>query len=102
MGDALEDWLNEATTKFAEQVDRDILDTMLWEITVEDKADWHMVQLQWEKGKDSEYFWNEACAWAIEQFGLPGEKYVTHPTRDYMDFLFKNKEDAILMTLKWI
>ena len=46
--------------------------------------------------------WNEACAWAVEQFGLPGHKYVTHPTADNMLFLFESEQDAILMTLKWL
>jgi len=63
---------------------------------------WHPVELRWEKGKDTMYFWNEACAWAVEQFGLPGENYVTHPELDYMLFLFKHEKDAILMTLKWL
>ena len=43
-------------------------------------------------GKTTEYFWNEACAWAVENFGLPGENYMTHPTKDNMKFLFKNEQ----------
>lgn len=86
----------------AREIDKQILDHIIWEATLKDHPDWTLVQIKWEKGKNSDYFWNEACAWAIEQFGLPGENYVTHPTETYMDFLFKRKEDAILMTLKWI
>ena len=43
--------------------------------------------------------WNETCAWAIEQFGLPGDKYETHSTEDYMDFYFTDERDAILFEL---
>jgi hypothetical protein len=86
----------------AQEIDREIINNLLWESIMEQCADWIPVELKWEKGKDTSYFWNEACAWAIENFGLPGENYVTHPTEDNMLFLFKKKEHAILMTLKWI
>jgi hypothetical protein len=94
--------LDSLAQEIATEVDKEILQEIGWQIMLESNPDWHRVQLRWEKGKDSDYFWNEACAWAVEQFGLPGDKYITHPTTDYMDFLFKNKEDAVLMTLKWI
>ncbi len=85
-----------------EEIDREIMEEIGWQIMQEANPDWHLVELKWEKDKDTDYFWNEACAWAVETFGLPGEKYMTHPTRDCMRFLFKNREDAVLMTLKWI
>lgn len=98
-----EDELAEQMAKaIAEEIDREIIHNILWETTVKECAGWHTVELKWEKGKDSDYFWNEACAWAVENFGLPGEKYVTHPNKDYMLFLFKYEKDAILMTLKWV
>ena len=84
------------------EIDREILEDIGWQIMREENPTWHLVELAWEKGKDTDYFWNEACAWAIEQFGLPGENYVTHPTKDNMTFLFKHERDAILMTLKWV
>jgi hypothetical protein len=90
------------SSELSKQIDREILNTILWEQALRDHPEWYLVQLKWEKGKDTEYYWNEACAWAIEQFGLPGERYVTHPTTDHMDFLFKKHQDAVLMTLKWI
>ena len=43
--------------------------------------------------------WNETCAWAVEQFGLPGDRYETHATEEYMDFYFKDERDAILFEL---
>ena len=45
--------------------------------------------------------WNETCAWAIEQFGLPGTKFTTHPTEVYMDFVFVDDKDAVYFSLRW-
>jgi hypothetical protein len=88
--------------EMAQEIDRELINTIMWEATLADCVGWTPVELKWGKGKDTSYFWNEACAWAVENFGLPGENYVTHPTEDNMLFLFKKKEHAILMTLKWI
>jgi hypothetical protein len=41
-------------------------------------------------------FWNELCSNVIEVFGLPGDRFVSRPTADYMDFTFKNQKDADL------
>ena len=94
--------MRELTSEITKEINSQIISTILWEAALKDHPDWHLVQLKWEKGRDTEYFWNEACAWAIEQFGLPGDNYVTHPTENHMDFLFKNHDDAVLMTLKWV
>ena len=58
------------------------------------------IRIPWKKG-DSIPSWNETCAWAIEQFGLPGDKYETHATEEYMDFYFKDECDAIFFELRW-
>ena len=57
------------------------------------------VRIPWKKGDIID--WNEICAGAIKQFGLPGNKYTTHATEDYMDFYFKDECDAILFELTW-
>lgn len=99
----LEDELaNTLAREMQEEIDREILSELGWQIMLESNPDWTLVELAWEKGKDTSYFWNEACAWAVEHFGLPGENYMTHPTENNMKFLFKNEKDAILFTLKWI
>lgn len=54
----------------------------------------HIVSLPWH-GQDK-YWWNEACADVIEVFGLPGDRFTSHPTTDKMDFYFKNERDADL------
>lgn len=59
------------------------------------------VRIPWKKGGIITD-WNEACAWAIEQFGLSGTRYSTHPTTYYMDFYFYKEEDAIHFSLRWL
>jgi hypothetical protein len=58
------------------------------------------VRIPWKKG-DTINNWDETCAWAMEQYGLPGDKFTTHPTEDYMDFYFDNECDAIHFELRW-
>lgn len=58
----------------------------------------YTIRIPW-RVEDTNDSWNETCAWAIEKFGLPGDKFITHPTTDYMDFMFKNKEDALYFSL---
>ena len=41
-------------------------------------------------------WWNETCAMVLEHFGLPGDKYVSHPTTDAMSFIFYDDKDALL------
>ena len=59
------------------------------------------VTLNWTKGRDSIPIWNEICAWAIEQFGLPGNRFIWRPTEDYMEFFFYDEKDAIHFELRW-
>jgi hypothetical protein len=35
----------------------------------------------------------------VEQFGLPGDRYYTHATEEYMDFYFTDERDAIIFEL---
>jgi len=60
----------------------------------------YTIRIPWKLG-DTVQRWDETCIWAIEAFGLPGDRYITHPTNDYMDFMFKNKEDALHFSLVW-
>lgn len=48
-----------------------------------------------------EVYWNEVCAWAIEKFGLPGNRFETHANTDYMDFNFYDDCDATMFSLMW-
>lgn len=60
-----------------------------------------VIRLHWGPGRDGIEPWNEICAWAIEQFGLPGVKFTWHPTEEYMEFCFLDEKDAIHMMLRW-
>ena len=44
--------------------------------------------------------WNDITAWALENFGLPGDRFTTHPTEDFMDFIFYDPKDATLFALR--
>jgi hypothetical protein len=46
--------------------------------------------------------WDETCIWAMEVYGLPGDKFYTHMTEDYMDFIFNDERDAIHFSLRWL
>ena len=54
----------------------------------------HVVSIPWHS--QSGQWWNEACADVIEVFGLPGDRFTSHPSVDKMDFYFKSKKDADL------
>ena len=56
------------------------------------------VRIPWKTNHDIPT-WNQKCAWAVETFGLPGDKFDTHATEDYMDFYFKDERDAIIFEL---
>lgn len=43
--------------------------------------------------------WPETCATAIELFGLPGDKFLTHAELSFMLFKFKKETDAIHFSL---
>ena len=55
----------------------------------------YLVRIHWSKRSC-----NEICVFAVENYGLPGGKYTTQPTSDYMDFYFKNDIDALWFRLK--
>lgn len=55
----------------------------------------HEVLIEWTPKRNSS-FWNETVADIIEVFGLPGNKFMTSSTEDFMIVTFKNKKDAAL------
>ena len=59
------------------------------------------VRIPWQREFDNEYKWNEVCAWTIERFGLPGDRFQTSANVNYMDFVFKSNKDALIMALQW-
>jgi hypothetical protein len=61
----------------------------------------YKVKLDWRLGQDTDMWWNQACAWVMEEYGLPGNKYKTELTADYMIFDFNEQEDAAMTALRW-
>jgi hypothetical protein len=60
----------------------------------------HSVKLLWEIMPNSGK-WNEICAWTIEHMGLPGHRYLTELTADYMIWKFNDIKDKLMFTIAW-
>lgn len=43
--------------------------------------------------------WNEICACIVEKYGLPGDKFISNPSIQYIDFRFKDDKDAMWFRL---
>ena len=54
----------------------------------------HTVNVPWDSQHN--IWWSNICAQIIEHFGLPGDRYTSHPTEDNMAFIFKNDKDALM------
>ena len=59
------------------------------------------VRIAWSREFDNDKKWTEVCAWAIDYFGLPGDRFHTRVNVYHMDFVFKSNKDALLMALMW-
>lgn len=57
----------------------------------------YRVRILWKVGRVMR--WNDICVHAITKYGLPGSKYITQPTADYLDFYFKDDKDAMWFRL---
>lgn len=60
-----------------------------------------IVEIPWSRDAFNEVMWNEVCAWAIEYFGLPGDRFETRANVYNMEFIFKDRKDALIMALRW-
>lgn len=92
--------LDETVRIAAEELQKAIDNQVIWDILKVHHDGWLEVKIPWET-LSRPTPWNEVCAWAIEEFGLPGDRYVTHPSPDEMTYLFRDRDDAVLMILKW-
>jgi hypothetical protein len=59
------------------------------------------VRISWTREFDNEQQWNDVCDWAVERFGLPGDRFQSHANINYMDFVFASNKDALMMALMW-
>jgi hypothetical protein len=61
----------------------------------------HNVTVQWGKGSDTMDYWDQLCIYGIEQFGLPGDRYITDISADAMTWSFKSDKDALIFRLRF-
>ena len=59
------------------------------------------VRIAWDMNFDNTARWNDVSAWAIEYFGLPGDRYHCRANVYHMEFVFKSNKDALMMSLMW-
>lgn len=52
------------------------------------------ITVPWEN--QSNVWWNDTCAKIIEHFGLPGDRYTTELSPDWMQFDFNTDQDALM------
>lgn len=57
----------------------------------------HQVLLTWERNPN----WPDICAWTVEHFGLPGQRYITVPSEHYMYWKFIDQRDQLLFVTAW-
>lgn len=55
-----------------------------------------IVYIPWKRVREQDPNWSEICAKVVERFGLPGDRYTSHPNEDYMLFDFKNEQDSLM------
>lgn len=55
----------------------------------------------WTNLAKREEQWNDAAAWAMERFGLPGDKYTCRMTTTAIEFWFLEEADALMFQLRW-
>ena len=60
----------------------------------------YSVTLNWENNPYMKH-WKEVCAWTVEHLGLPGHRYKTEITEDFMTWHFVEQQDQLIMTLAW-
>lgn len=59
------------------------------------------VTIKWGDGADTMDYWDNLSIYSIEHFGLPGDRYVTDITADYMTWTFKSEHDALIFRLRF-
>ena len=59
------------------------------------------VKITWSHQINNINSWDKVCADGIEQFGLPGDKYITDVNPEYMTWSFRSNLDALIFRLKY-
>lgn len=88
------------TDSSANAISKAVDNMIIWEIVKSVHEDWYEFSIPWTD-KQRKADWINVCIWIVEQFGLPGERYVMHPDKEEMTVLFRNAKDYEWMLLKW-
>lgn len=56
------------------------------------------IKIYWKNG-DNISAWDEKCIDLLEKFGLPGDRYVTSFSENYLEINFYKHEDAVVAAL---
>ena len=59
------------------------------------------VHVPWNPKLKSTLLWNQVTASILEHFGLPGDRFITHATEDYMEWMFNDNRDRLLFVTAW-
>jgi hypothetical protein len=59
----------------------------------------HPLKISWSIGDGYGDPWNEICARVVEKFGLPGDRYTTEISSNWMIFYFREAEDLLMAKL---
>ena len=59
----------------------------------------YIIKVHW-KHDDTIQMWNEKMAWVTEQFGLPGGKWQSEVTSEWMAIYFDDEKDYVFAKLK--
>lgn len=61
----------------------------------------YAAHMHWDDVLMVDESWSELCARGIEVFGLPGDRYMTHVSENYMSWHFRDQHDLCLFLLAW-
>ena len=59
----------------------------------------YRICVTWKYNENNQY-WNDLCAWAIETFGLPGDRFQFESTEDWMIWRFRDQQEALVFQLR--
>lgn len=61
----------------------------------------HPVRINWGANMSTISNWDKVTIWGLEQFGLPGNKYITDISADYLTWIFRDSKDALFFRLRF-
>jgi hypothetical protein len=63
-------------------------------------ADTVTIRVSWDYLDQTIGAWNELLAWTVETYGLPGDRVSLRQRPNWMDFIFKDENDALMFQLR--